>query len=69
MLYISGFKSFYVLDSDKVGKEYTNCRIAMLASKETEADFESLEDKPFVLSSRLGRIPLSEYVAIDKDFQ
>lgn len=47
----------------------TNCRIAMIASKEKERNFQDLEDKLFALSSRLGRIPLEEYLPIEKDFK
>jgi len=66
MLYISEFKSFRILDSDKVGKEYTNCRIALVASKTKEDNFEALHDRPFVLHNKLGRILPSEYTPIEK---
>jgi len=66
MLYISGFKSFYILDIDKLGSEYINRRIALVASKENEKNFEPLDDKSFITSRKLERRSPSSYVSSRK---
>ena len=66
MLYISGFKSYRLLDGDKVGKEYCDCRITLVASKEDEDGFDSLENQPFDLNDKLGHFEAEDIVPFAK---
>jgi len=60
MLYLGGFKSYYVLNTDPIGQEY-KARLALVASKEIREGFMPLEDKPFIVNMEFGAISPTTY--------